>query len=805
MRTRGVRPTHPLDALLAARGALFPWVPVFLAVGIGIYFALPEEPGAPAVAAVLAGLAAAVALWLRGPVRWQPVAVAAGCVLAGTLLAGLRSHMVAAPVLGWHYHGPVQGRVVAIDRSASDAVRLLLDRVVLARVDPKDVPARIRISLVGPRPDRKAAPPGAVGASGSAAGRPGADRRSAPPPFPTPSQKRTAGPAGKTAETSTTTSPPSSARTPARMAPFDADLPLPGATVMLTGYLGPPARPAEPGGFDFRRYAWFAGIGAVGYSRTPLMVWEPAPPAAGLARLRTALARAIREAVPGPPGAFAAAVATGDRAAIGQATLEDLRAANTAHLLAISGLHMGLLTGLVFGALRFLIAAAGPLALRVDGKKMAAAGALAAAGSYLALSGGNVATQRAFVMVAVMLVAVLLDRRALTLRSVALAATIILVLRPESLTGAGFQMSFAATVALVAGFAALRDRGWLGRLPKWARAPAGLVLSSFIAGMATMPVAAAGFHRIAEYGLVANLLSVPAMGLVVMPAVIAAAVLAPFGLAAPALWLMGAGARWILGVSHWVAGLDGAVRMVMAPPGAVLPLMALGALWLVLWPGRTRWLGMAPVVAALLWWNVAARPALLVTGDGRLAGLMGPEGRVLSNPAAAARYVPRNWLSADGDGADPAEVAARTGFTGRRGAQSFWLGAVRGVLLGGRGAAGKVARACDEARLVILSLRYRARPPADCLVIDATALSRHGALAIDPDPAAPGGLRIRSAARVAGRRPWTGRVPPPARALTLPPDPGPDRRGRAQAPDRPPPSKARPSSDVLALSSAIGN
>ncbi|TMV46932.1 DUF4131 domain-containing protein, partial [Thioclava sp. BHET1] len=178
--------------------------------------------------------------------------------------------------------------------------------------------------------------------------------------------------------------------------------PEPGMTVVIRADLSAPPGPAEPGGFDFRRMAWFDGLGAVGYSRAPLRLWYPGPGQAPLARLRLRLAEAIRAAIPGAPGAFAAAVATGDRMGIGQAVIGDLRAANTAHLLAISGLHMGLLAGFVFAALRLVMAAIPWIALRWPTKKIAALAALAAAAFYLALSGGNVATERAFLMVAVM-------------------------------------------------------------------------------------------------------------------------------------------------------------------------------------------------------------------------------------------------------------------------------------------------------------------------------------------------------------------------------------------------------------------
>lgn len=674
---------HPLDALVAARGSLFAWAPVCLACGIGAYFALPWEPGAADWAACAAALVLAL-IWagFAGP-RWRPLALALALALGGAIAAGLRSQLVAAPVLDHRYYGPVTGRVLALDRALSDYPRITLDRVHLSRLPAAATPERVRITLRSPIPGHQAEP---------------------------------------------------------------------GEVVMITAHLSPPEGPAEPGGFDFRRMAWFDRLGATGYATSPLMLWQPAR-GAWLARLRLDLARAIRARIPGQPGAFAAAVATGERGEISRATADDLRASNLAHLLAISGLHMGLLTGFVFAALRLCLAAVPPLALRLPIRKIAAAGALLAAVAYLALSGGSIATQRAFVMVAVMLGAVLADRRALTLRSVALAALILLVLQPESLTEPGFQMSFAATTALVASFSAVR--GPMLRLRHALLWPAAtLVFSSAVAGAATAPIAAATFNRLAEYGLLANTASVPVMGLVVMPAAVVAAVLAPLGLAGPALWAMGLGARWILAAAHWVAGLDGAVVPVPSPPAWVLPALALGALGVVLARGAPRWVGAAAIVAAFTAWAQADRPDLLIAADGRLAGLMTPAGRALSS-ATAAGFAARSWLENDGDSAPREAAAKRPGFseigpTGERSARSFRIGAVTGAVLTGRAGAGALAEACAAAGLVITAAEAGA-PRGACRMIDAKVLARSGSIAIRPGGA---GLRIVTANDVAGQRPW---------------------------------------------------
>lgn len=661
--------------LLGQRGHLFPWAPVCLALGIGGYFALRAEPGWPLYAALAGAAALCAGAALRWPGGWSALGWAAALVAAGGLLAGLRATGVAAPVLEWRYYGPIEGRVVALDRSASDALRVTLDRVVLARIAPERRPGRVRITLRGP---------------------------------------------------------------PA--------VPRPGQRIMTTGYLAPPQGPSEPGGFDFRRYAWFRGLGAVGYTRNPVLGVTPpgADPGAGIFvfALRMAAAERVRAVLAGDVGGFAAAVTTGDRSAIGQEALAALRASNLAHLLAISGLHMGLLAGFVFAALRLGLSLMPAVALRLPVRKIAAIGALIAAAFYLILSGGNVATERAFVMTAVVLGALLVDRRAFSLRAVALAALIVLTLRPESLLGAGFQMSFAATTALVAVFGWLRDAE-IRPGPPWLRRVAAVVISSAVAGAATAPVAAAQFNTLSYYGLLANLLSVPLMGALVIPAAVLAALLAPLGLESAGLVPMGLGLRWILGVARFVSALDGAQGYVVSPGGLVLPLLALGMLWLILWQGRARLAGLAPATLAMLLWAGAERPAVLVAGDGALVGVMTDAGRALSKPRGAG-FAAANWLENDGDPAAQAEAAARWPDTGGR-IRRIAAGPVRIVhVIGKRGAAG--FDGCAKGEVVIASVPLAVAGP--CEIFDPERLRRTGSLAI-------GKAGWVSANELAGARRWS--------------------------------------------------
>lgn len=515
--------------------------------------------------------------------------------------------------------------------------------------------------------------------------------------------------------------------------------PAPGQRVMTTGHLSPPGGPVEPGGFDFRRHAWFIGLGAVGYSRNPAVLLEPAP-GGGLAAWRHRVARRIEAQIGGAPGAFAAAITTGDRASLPPEDVEALRRSNLAHLLAISGLHMGLLTGFVMVLLRGGLALIPGLALRWPLRKLAAAGAILAGAGYLMLSGGAVSTERAFIMVSVALVAVLIDRRALTLRVVALAALVVLLRRPEALTGPGFQMSFAATTALVVVFGALRGR-------PWARNGAvSLFLSSLIAGVATAPFAMAHFNQLSQLGLLANLVSVPVMGLLVMPAAVLAALLSPFGAEGIALWGMEIGLRWILFIAHRVSEAPGAVSYVPRPPGGALPLIACGALFTALWQGRARLLGAVPVALAATLWVGAERPPMLVAETGGLAGLMTSEGRSLTRPRGDG-FAATLWLENDGAPVPQKLAAERAGWDREERVFRARLGQAEVLSVRGKQALAAL-EGCGGADLLIANAPTGPRP---CRVYGPDELTRAGALAVWPQGE---GLRIVSARYMSGARMW---------------------------------------------------
>ncbi len=411
-----------------------------------------------------------------------------------------------------------------------------------------------------------------------------------------------------------------------------AQLLTPQGRLKTKGFLMPPPAPSEPGGFDFRRYAWFRGLGAVGYTREGVHITSG--PSSGIfMRLfdrRMALSARIKAGVSEAASGPAAAIITGDRSSLTRAQLRDLRRSNLAHLLAISGLHVALLTGVVFGFFRRLCLLNANAFLHLNANKIAAGFAILIGFYYVMISGAAVSTQRAFIMVSIVMLGVFFDRRALSLHSVALAALVILAWRPEDVSSAGFQMSFAATIALVSVFQRIPA---LSRFSRLRRMPViSLILSSLVAGLATAPFSAAHFNQVSHYGLLANILSLPVMSFLVAPSAVLAMMLMPFGAEAVGLWGVDLGLRWILAVAHFFAQPASAVTFVIKPAAWILPVLSASFVWIILWRGWGKGLGIVGVVVAFIGWHASVRPDILIAKDGVLVGLLLPEGRALSKP-----------------------------------------------------------------------------------------------------------------------------------------------------------------------------
>jgi competence protein ComEC len=529
-----------------------------------------------------------------------------------------------------------------------------------------------------------------------------------------------------------------------------------GDRVHLRAMLMPPSPPGAPHGFDFARYAFFEHLGAVGYglgdlervAAAPQWTWQ-----LGLARLRQQIASQIGAAVPGDAGTVATALLTGLRGAIPEHVWHNMQVAGIAHLLAISGLHLGLVAGKLFFAVRFALALAPPLALRLPTKKVAAVLALAGAFAYLLITGMTVPTQRAFIMTAFMLVAVMADRNPFSMRLIAWAAILVLASQPESLLGASFQMSFAA----VAGLIAVYETG-VGRRPdhaggldrRFALYVGGVALTTLVASLATAPFAVYHFGRLPTYGVVGNLVAVPLTAFWIMPLGLLGLILLPVGLGGICFVLMGQGIELMLATAATIAQWPGAALHLAQPPISALIATIVGGLWLCLWRRPWRRLGLLGIALGIGLMLLARPPDLLVDGRGMIFAVRLDDGRLAISPWRRDRWITDGWLR------DAGQTEAAAWPEDGHGGDDLRCDAIGCIVQHQDQRIALVRRPealeedCGLADLVISYPRVE-RCPNGTPLIGPSALRRTGGLAlwVEPD-----GFTTLSVREVRGERPW---------------------------------------------------
>ena len=517
--------------------------------------------------------------------------------------------------------------------------------------------------------------------------------------------------------------------------------PAVGSFVELKARLQPPLAPLRPGSYDFSRDMFFQGIGASGFVTGAIKTLEP-PVAGGLSLryaafmqdLRDAIDARIRTTLDGDKRAIATALLTGRRDAITTPVNDAMFISGLGHVLSISGYHMAVVAGVVFFAIRALLALFPVLTVAFPIKKWAAAGALAAAAFYLLLSGAEVATQRSFYMTAVVLIAVMVDRRAVTFRTLAVAAMIVLTLAPEALVHPSFQMSFAATLGLVAlvqigmpRLFAAPDNSAAAKVALWGgREIVTLTLASLVAGLATTPYAAFHFHRVTPYGVLANLAAMPVVSAVVMPAGMLGLAAMPFGFDSFFWWLMGVGIDWMIVVTEWVAALPGAIGRMAA--FGIGPLIAASAGIILLGLLRTplRWCGAAVLLLSVIWALAVRQPDILISGDGHDVGVRGRDGRLHLMKTAKDAFQIKEWLAADADARPAADPSLTDGVSCDDEGCVAQMADGRLVALTLR--PGALADDCERAALLVTA--KQAPPACASTVIGLERLRRQGAMAL---------------------------------------------------------------------------
>ena len=425
-----------------------------------------------------------------------------------------------------------------------------------------------------------------------------------------------------------------------------------GDTARLRALLQPPAPPAYPGAWDLQRDAFFNGLGGGGYALGPLEIVaraRPQGPAMWLQYLREVIAGRIRAVLPGSDGAVAATLLTGATASIPEPDRAAFRDSGLAHLLAIAGLHIGIVMGLVFGATRLGLALSERAALFWPLKAIAGGTGLAAGFAYLLLTGAHVPILRSFAMAVLVTLGLLAGRRAVSLRGLALAMTVLVLIAPSEVLGVSFQMSFAAVLALIVGYDLLRP--WLiwlhgdgSRSRRLAGHIAALALTSALAGTASTQYGAYHFGHIQLYFVLANIIAVPLTAMWVMPAGLIALALMPLHAEALVLLPMGWGVQAILWIAHTVAMWPAAVLAVPHPPAWGLAAFSVGLGWFGLWRGRQRYFGFGAILVGVMSPLVTQPPDILVSADARLIAVHAPAGVQVQKTSGAARFTLDAWL-----------------------------------------------------------------------------------------------------------------------------------------------------------------
>ncbi len=680
------------SSLEAERARWFAWLPVLFGGGVVAYFHLSSEPGLMAALAGPVMAAAFKAAWRRGLAS----TVVTGAVLSACLgfaFAKARTEWVRAPVLARTISSAdVRGYVTLVEPRTPRGQRITLRVTSISGLAAGELPRAVRIRTMRALPG---------------------------------------------------------------LAPGDA--------MRIRARLSPPAEPSLPGDYDFARAAWYSGLGAIGFAlKAPEIDSSADPPASGLGlsasieRLRQGIGARIIAVLPGETGAIANSLITGERGGISEETTDAFRDSGLLHILSISGLHMVIMAGAVFVALRMLAAAFPSLALRYPTKKWAAGAALLAAFGYLLISGSSVATVRSFIMIAIMFLAVMVDRPAIAMRNVALAAMLILAVTPEAVLDVGFQMSFAAVVSLVAVYEVVRERvrerERAGALSRVAFFLGGIVFSTVIASVAVAPFAAYHFHRSQQFALIANLIAIPICNLLVMPAGLLTLLLMPLGLEALPLTVMAWGIDVMVWAATWVASLPGAVVHIPAMADLAFGLMIAGGLWLALWQTRWRMLGAGAVAAGLALAPTLKHPDVIAGLGGSLVAVRGPDGKLEAMSARGGNFELKRWLEHDGDAREASDAAGGHVF---RCDGSGCTATVKGALVAVARHPSAFTDDCVKARVVVAPYPAPEGCKGPAAVVDFPALRREGTHALYFDDS--GAIRIDTVAARRGDRPWSAK------------------------------------------------
>lgn len=426
-----------------------------------------------------------------------------------------------------------------------------------------------------------------------------------------------------------------------------------GDRIQVLAKLSPLTQPTVPGGYDFAILQYYKGLGATGFSYGKPELVEKAPPRAldeFLERGRQSLRQKINAALPDQKveAAIATAVLTGEQNEIPREAADQLRDSGLFHIISISGLHISYVAFLIFFIGRRGLALSPTLALYWPLKKIAAVAALLGITAYTLFAGAPSPALRSCLMAGVVLLAIMVDRHAISLRMVAIAACLILLFEPEQIHSVSFQLSFVAVTALISAFEFMHPhivRLFLDQPAyiRWLRGPMELLSSSLVATFATMPFVFYHFQSSQLLGVIANMASVPLTAVLIMPFGCLGFLLAPFGLEGFAFQIMGYGISGMMWIAEKVSALPGAVWLIPALPPVALAFFAFGFLWLCLWTRAWRLWGIPIILLGFLTFPLQEKPDLMVSPGGKIAVLKRDDGSYAFMGSGREGYYTESW------------------------------------------------------------------------------------------------------------------------------------------------------------------
>jgi competence protein ComEC len=427
-----------------------------------------------------------------------------------------------------------------------------------------------------------------------------------------------------------------------------------GDKIQLHATLFPPPAPAMPRSFDFARMFYYMQLGAVGYSPKPPILLEKGEVSSfdqWLNELRLSIKDRILAPMSEENGWIASAMMVGEQSGVSKDVADAMRESGIYHVLSISGLHMSLAVMIMYVSVRFLLSLYPPFSVHLPVKKIAALVGLISSFAYLLIAGYPVPAVRSFVMVACVMVAILVDRTGISIFSLAWAGLITLLWQPESMLGASFQLSFAATIAIVAfyeRYSHLLHKPSAGILYKIWLYFFGIIVTSLLATIATTPLVTYHFNRFTVWGIIANMLMLPLASAWIMPWAVIAFLALPFGWEHYPLVMLDYGISQMMVGARFFASLPYAAIPLPSPSFWGLLLAVLGGFWLVIW--REKWclLGVPMVIIGMLTVFLHTPYDLLINDDAsRVAMRLEESGKYLFLRGKDSSFDGQMWLRND--------------------------------------------------------------------------------------------------------------------------------------------------------------